>query len=1134
MYSAAHAVGGQSVPKFDYDLAPGVRKTFTHRYLDNIARLIYFNTDLEIGEIRDVVKSSYKEMTDDEQHMLSLSTISAKYQECERANIIRGFIENGSDIDRDYLFDLLCESQNKAWMMAEKETDRATYQAMEALVHNLNTMHSRAGAQVPFSSINYGTDTSPEGRMVIKNILLALEAGLGNGETPIFPIHIFKVKEGVNYNPKDPNYDLFKLSCEVSAKRLFPNFSFIDAPFNKQFYKKGDPNTEIAYMGCVQGDEVVTYKVDDKLYVQSFKRFWEHMNELGIKEYGNSEYIVTEGKVLIYDSSVGDFVGCKKIIKNPNKNDWVQVKFNNGRNLTCTLDHPLPIMNGSGELVRTLMKDVKIGDKVPVTYNQYSSNKYEFDSSIAWLLGLLVCDSNYDTGIVLSLGVGEEDIIDKVMEVANTKWNAYVTVKDMRKYNGENYYQVRINCGEQSKFKREYLFNMFGGGPKIYRQLPNEVFEWCEDARYGMLAGLIDADGYCTKDSRGTRVMLGSTNKELALQEMALAQSLGLPCKMYITTYSSHKDDVRYRIEFGVNEKLYSHMASEKKRVMKVIDDKECVVSANIMTPDVCEIVSIERIDIDEYSYDVETTSDRFDVSGILSHNCRTRVISNVNGPEVVTSRGNLSFTSINLPRLAIMGALNDPHNGTHTAVETFFELLDEMMNHAIDQLMHRFRIQCQRKVKNHPFLMGQGVWMDSENLSPDDTLEEVLKHGSLSVGFIGLAEALKVLTGYHHGESKEAWDLGYKIIKHMRDRMDEEAEKTKLNFSLLATPAEGLCLAGDTLVQTPYGNKKIKDIAEGDQVFSYNLKTHKIEIDVVAKSQMTSPKRKVMKITFDTGQEVICTPNHPFAVRTINRDKYGRIIKIDGFTESIDFVNAEDLKVGNRIKSNYIELSNSGYYRFKNNEFIHKMVYEFYNGPIPKGYVVHHKNEKKHDNSIDNLMLMSAKEHRILHMRDTIGKFCYTSTSQQGENNSFYGKKHSEFVKKLISESKILNRNVSNLIKDYFDGIKTDMLAEKYNVSEISICRKLRQRGVSLEANHIITKIEYLEDEIPVYDITMTNNSNFFVGGDRGILVHNSGRFVKIDAERFGKIPEVTDREYYTNSFHQWWLDTYVSRKSA
>ena len=115
---------------------------------------------------------------------------------------------------------------------------------------NLNTMHSRAGAQIPFSSINYGTDTSPEGRLATECVMRAPEAGLGNGETPIFPIHIFKVKEGVNFNEGDPNYDLFKLACRVSAKRLFPNFSFIDAPFNLQFYKPGRPETEIAYMGC--------------------------------------------------------------------------------------------------------------------------------------------------------------------------------------------------------------------------------------------------------------------------------------------------------------------------------------------------------------------------------------------------------------------------------------------------------------------------------------------------------------------------------------------------------------------------------------------------------------------------------------------------------------------------------------------------------------------------------------------------------------------------------------------------------------------------------------------------------------------------------------------------------------------
>ena len=139
---------------------------------------------------------------------------------------------------------------NFARKYAKTEVERATYQAMEALVHNLNTMHSRAGAQIPFSSLNYGTDTSPEGRLVTRCVLEATEAGLGNGETPIFPIHIFKVKEGINYKIDDPNYDLFRLACKVSAKRLFPNFSFLDAPYNAAYYQEGNPESEVAYMGC--------------------------------------------------------------------------------------------------------------------------------------------------------------------------------------------------------------------------------------------------------------------------------------------------------------------------------------------------------------------------------------------------------------------------------------------------------------------------------------------------------------------------------------------------------------------------------------------------------------------------------------------------------------------------------------------------------------------------------------------------------------------------------------------------------------------------------------------------------------------------------------------------------------------
>lgn len=392
--------GGQSVPNFDYAMAGGVKKTYRKRYLQNVARALELLTDIE--EPQAFVKS-YAAAIQQETGLIPCLANDNGYQEAE-----------AQKLSERLTADQIATVQAFAKKNAYQETNRATYQAMEALIHNLNTMNSRAGAQTPFSSINYGTDTTPEGRMVIENVLLAEEAGLGNGETPIFPIHIFKVKEGVNYNKEDPNYDMFKLACRVSAKRLFPNFAFLDAPYNLQYYKPGDYRTEIAYMGC------------------------------------------------------------------------------------------------------------------------------------------------------------------------------------------------------------------------------------------------------------------------------------------------------------------------------------------------------------------------------------RTRVIGNEYDPtrEIVTGRGNLSFTSINLPRLAIKA------NGD---IDKFFTLLNNMMDLTIEQLTDRFAIQCQKKVRNYPFLMGQGVWLDSEGLGPDDSVAEVLKHGTLSVGFIGLAETLKALIGKHHGESAEAQELGLKIIQTMRDRTDLESKKTGLNFSVLATPAEGL-----------------------------------------------------------------------------------------------------------------------------------------------------------------------------------------------------------------------------------------------------------------------------------------------------------------------------------------------------
>ena len=393
--------GGQSVANFDYAMAIGVKKTFIKRYRDNIIRALELTSDIK-EDIESIVRNYIDELKGEGLIPALAPSETFKNAELERLSAL------GLSKDEAQL------TQNFAQKKAESETDRATFQAMEALIHNLNTMNSRAGAQVPFSSLNYGTDISPEGRMAIKNLLLSTEDGLGHGETPIFPIQIFRVKEGINYNPEDPNYDLFKLAMRVSAKRLFPNFSFQDAPFNLQYYVPGKPETEIAYMGC------------------------------------------------------------------------------------------------------------------------------------------------------------------------------------------------------------------------------------------------------------------------------------------------------------------------------------------------------------------------------------RTRVVANIHDPERQTSygRGNLSFTSINLPRLAILAN----HN-----VEYFFEQLDRKIDLVIAQLLERFEIQANKHVYNYPFLMGQGVWIDSEKLRWHDDVREVLKHGTLSVGFIGLAETLKALTGSHHGEAKQAQNLGLEIIAHMRARLDEVAEKTKLNFSLIATPAEGL-----------------------------------------------------------------------------------------------------------------------------------------------------------------------------------------------------------------------------------------------------------------------------------------------------------------------------------------------------
>lgn len=443
-------------------------------------------------------------------------------------------------------------------------------------VHN-----SRAGAQVPFSSVNYGTDTTVEGRMIQETLLKTTWDGLGNGETPIFPIQILKLKKGINVDPKDPCYDIFELACKVSARRLYPNFCNLDAPYNAELYVEGHPETEMATMGCAEGNEYVDIRVLGVKHKVKFKNAWSiivnYVGEDKIKRSGCSEYLdLSNTNIGVYDSYSGKYAKALKIIRNHNVNNWRTVILVNGQVMVLTGDHPLHVIR-NGEEKRIYVDNLCLSDK------------------------LVLADSK------------------EQVEITEIK------------------------------------------------------------------SGL----GYSTNRSSG-------------------------------------------------------------------------------------------------YSYDFETETDRLDISGIMSHNCRTRVGKNVYDPtkSVIPGRGNLSFTSINLPRIGIK-AEGD--------INKFYRLLDLQLSIVHRELLERLKIISKRKPLNYPFLMGQGCWIGSENLGPTDSLEEVWKHGTLGVGFIGLAETLVALTGKHHGESEESQKLGLEIVGYMRKAVDKWAQEEKLNYSLIGTPAEGL-----------------------------------------------------------------------------------------------------------------------------------------------------------------------------------------------------------------------------------------------------------------------------------------------------------------------------------------------------
>lgn len=674
--------GGQAYSCWDYDLAPYVAKS----YVKILNRLVSTKVEHEVK--------------------LNLDGLYEKegtlFSEVSQGTIMKEVLKYTEHVE--YIM-------KEARELLYKEVR----QAMQASIHNFNTLQSRAGSQTPFSSVNYGTDTSVEGRMITKAILEETDKGLANGETSIFPVQIFKVQNSKNALEGSPNYDLFKLACKVSAKRLFPNFVYQDSPYNAMYYD-GRKETEIAVMGAVRGDETVTIKCGTDIYkdiridsaMQIIRNYTKHKAK---KSKDSHEFSHKCGVYKITHISGKYYVGGSKNI---------------GRRIN---EHKYSIKH-YGKLGEIYFLD------------DYNADNYKFEV-------LELCD------------------IDDLWKTESK----YINLEDPLNVN----YKDSMNNGNFDSFNRVLALN---GIEYSDIQLNERATHWNRK---------IDSD--CFIMSRGQFVPIRSLiiNNEYS------------PLKLYEVTYL--KNSKEYKLHITEDHPLATQRGRVRCDELKVND---CIFDCETFKKYL--ITNIKVTDEKCFTYDFEVDNDMFDLSGIVSHNCRTRTIQNVHNPEqnVTSGRGNITFTTINLPRLGLL-AKHD--------LNKFFKLFDERIECCISQIYDRFNFISKKKVYNFPFLMQEGVYLDSEKLDDDDEILESLKNGTLAVGFIGLAECLKALIGKHQGESQEAQELGIKIIQHLRDRMDLESKNSKLTWGCFATPAEGLSSRFTKIDQKKFG--KIEGVTD-------------------------------------------------------------------------------------------------------------------------------------------------------------------------------------------------------------------------------------------------------------------------------------------------------------------------------
>lgn len=675
------------------------------------------------------------------------------------------------------------EEETIKW--AKEDLKKEIKDSVQTFNYQINSMSTTNG-QSPFLTvymyINEDKEYEKETALLIEEFLKQRIKGMKNEKgvyiTPAFPKLIYVLDEN-NIEENSPYWNLTVLAAKCTAKRMVPDYISAKKMREYKIDKKGNGNV-YPCMGCVDGEEVICYKFNNQIFCESFKRMWNRLSdyyEVKTQQNGKDLYIDTNN-VEIYDTKKG-FVKNYRIIKN-NTKDWLRFTFSNGRTLTCTLNHPFETENRGMVYAKDLTnKDIiKIG-KTPININ----NNINFDTDKAWLLGLMLCDGCYDKHITVTMNCeGEKDVIEKCKNVFENKYFINTKLVDRSNEPRRHYIEVEGVSGKSSLVNlMNYFIGKFGGIKKLDRQIPNEVFVWNKEAQLSFMAGMIDADGYLN-NTKVLRIQLGSTNKELALQQAMLARQLGMEPLVYLNHYSRlNPEAVRYRVEFIPTEELINYIACEKKRKHFTGWTRK---NNSILTTDMCSVTKAEKITEQSYSYDVTTSSEHFEISGIYSHNCRsflTPYIDEKTGNPKYYGRFNAGVTSINLADLALSSGGD---------FNKFWELFEERTELCHLGLKARLKRLEQVTSDVAPILWQNGALA---RLNKEEGLYDLLHHGycTVSLGYGALYECVKYMTGHSHTDGAEGEKFGLEVMQRLNDKCAQWKAAEDIDYSVYGTPLE-------------------------------------------------------------------------------------------------------------------------------------------------------------------------------------------------------------------------------------------------------------------------------------------------------------------------------------------------------